>query len=419
MSLENTTNDDNITITLNEENVCDCGPLECKKIRLHLLGIPHTITTHEFSHCAFTGKVMRFPEMMISRGFEVYHYGNEGADCKATKQINLLSKQEFSLMRISSYQYLHPELSYEEVSKKLNDETTFVGDLANWDTPLYKLFCARILTELPKYYRGHDTDLVCIPFSPGTYDNALNNLNVVSIETGIGYSNSSKTFRIFESHAYKHRQCGIEEMNNCPNYWFVIPNYYNILEWNFSPKVDKPKIGFLGRIIDCKGCNVFKDVAEKFPNVEFVICGQGDATPYLKHPNMYYKKPIQGMERSDYLGSLTALICASIYIEPFCGVNVEAQLCGTPVIANDFGAFPETIEDKKTGLLCHTLADFCLGVQMALDGKFDRKYIRERAVKKYDMFELAKDYEYVFKCVVDLSTKNNGWYSPYCYKMIE
>jgi hypothetical protein len=43
------------------------------KIRLHIPGIPHTITREEFSHCAFTGKVHRFPRMMMSVGFEVYH----------------------------------------------------------------------------------------------------------------------------------------------------------------------------------------------------------------------------------------------------------------------------------------------------------------------------------------------------------
>ena len=47
------------------------------------------------------------------------------------------------------------------------------------------------------------------------------------------------------------------------------------------------------------------------------------------------------------------------YVEPFCGVNVEAQLCGTPVISNDCGAFTETIENLKTGILAHTLKDFC------------------------------------------------------------
>jgi mannosyltransferase OCH1-like enzyme len=49
---------------------------------------------------------------------------------------------------------------------------------------------------------------------------------------------------------------------------------------------------------------------------------------------------------------------------------------------------------------------------MALDGKFDRKYIRERAVKMFDMYNLAHNYEYVFKTVLDVFNGKNGWYSP-------
>jgi len=62
-----------------------------EKIRLHMLAVPHTITNKEFSHCAFTGKVLRFCPMMRSRGFEVYHYGVETSESNATKQIDLFT----------------------------------------------------------------------------------------------------------------------------------------------------------------------------------------------------------------------------------------------------------------------------------------------------------------------------------------
>ena len=109
------------------------------------------------------------------------------------------------------------------------------------------------------------------------------------------------------------------------------------------------------------------------------MCGQGDPEPFLKQGsdtgNLKYKPPIHGKERGEFLSELTALVTPSIYIEPFCGVNVEAQLCGVPVISNDFGAFIETLEQFKTGLRFHTLADFGSGVQMALDRQFDRAYV--------------------------------------------
>lgn len=39
-------------------------------MRLHLVGIFHTRATAEYSHCAFTGKALRFPRMMQAQGYE-------------------------------------------------------------------------------------------------------------------------------------------------------------------------------------------------------------------------------------------------------------------------------------------------------------------------------------------------------------
>jgi hypothetical protein len=154
------------------------------------------------------------------------------------------------------------------------------------------------------------------------------------------------------------------------------------------------------------------EIAKKFPTVQFILCGSGDPSPFLTQPNIIYKRPIHGKERSEYLGDCVAILCLTTYLEPFGCSAVEAQLCGTPVISSDFGGMVETVEQFKTGLRGHTLSDFCIGVQMALDGFFDREYIRERAVKKYDMYNLAYDYEYVFKSVNDIHNGKNGWYSP-------
>ena len=383
-------------------------------IRLHMPAIPHTITTNEYSHCAFTGKVLRFGPMMISRGFEVYHYGVETSCPNATKNIDLLSKIEWEELRLESYKYLHPELSIEDVKIKLSDDKNFVGYLANYATPLYKEFNRRLKISLEENYRSCATDIICLPFGH-SHEDAIKDLNIISVESGIGYNDSYKNFRIFESHCKLHITSALEK-KNCQHYWFVVPNYYNILEWPLNLTPDKKKIGFFGRICYIKGCNIFVEIAKKFPHIQFIMCGQGDPTNYLtQSPNIIYKEPIHGKERGEFLSSLIALIAPSIYPEPFCGVNVEAQLCGTPVITNDFGAFVETIEPFKTGLLCHTLADYCSAVQMALDDKFDRKYINERATKLYDMYNVGKKYEYVFKTIMDISNGKNGWYSPDSY----
>jgi len=40
-------------------------------VTLHLVGIFHTQHTAAYSHCAFTGKALRFPKMMQRQGYTV------------------------------------------------------------------------------------------------------------------------------------------------------------------------------------------------------------------------------------------------------------------------------------------------------------------------------------------------------------
>jgi len=51
---------------------------------------------------------------------------------------------------------------------------------------------------LEENYRSTTTDIVCLPFGPA-HEDAISGKNYVVIETGIGYPNSYKGFRIFES----------------------------------------------------------------------------------------------------------------------------------------------------------------------------------------------------------------------------
>jgi mannosyltransferase OCH1-like enzyme/glycosyltransferase involved in cell wall biosynthesis len=380
------------------------------KIRLHLPAIPYTITNDEFSHDAFTGKVKRFSRML--QKYEVIHYGIEGSD-SGGYQIDLMTKAEWNELRVQSLMFLDKS-TREAAEAKLVNPKTLIGVLANYGTPLFIEFNKRLKEHLQTHYRNSSTDIVCIPLGH-SYDSALLPHYTV-VETGIGYKNSHRNYRIFESYSWMSKTLG--EENKWPNnYWFVIPHSFDSSEFSDTYKPQpRPRIGFLGRIVKEKGCGIIAEVAKRFPQVDFVLCGQGDPRPYLTSSNITYKLPIHGLERSDYLGSCVATMCPTTYLEPFGCSAVESQLCGTPVITVDNGAYVETVEQFKTGLRCHTLADFCRGVQMALDGKFDRKYVRERAVRLYDMHNVAPQYDYVFESVLDIHRPSkNGWYSPDCH----
>jgi FkbM family methyltransferase len=383
-----------------------------ESIRLHLLAVPFTITSDEYSHDAYTGKVQRFSPMMRSRGFEVYHYGIATSNSGANKDINLFSKEEWTRLRIESYQYVNPTITLEEATEKHKDPSQLLGELWNLSSPLIVEFNRRLKETLRANYRSNHTDIVCLPHGV-THDPALKDMNYTVVETGIGYKTLSpySLAKVFESNSWMSYILG-NDKKEPHNYWFTIPNYFNTKEFELSLRPQPNKIGFLGRLNTGKGCNVIVEIAKRFPRILFVLCGAGDPTPFLKLPNIQYKPPIHGKERSDYLGSCIAVLCPSKFLEPFCGVAVEAQLCGTPVICSDWGGTTETVEQWKTGVRCHTIAEYCHGIQKALDGEFDRAYIRDRAVSLYDMYKLAANYEHVFKTVLDVTTPGKkGWYS--------
>ena len=398
-------------------------------MRLHIPGLAHTITNSKFSHCAFTGKILRFGEMMLNRGFEVYYYGvcNEMTEIKCTEMFEMMSYERWIQLRKDSLKFLKPDLSATEIEHKLEDPKTFYEELCNVTTPLYKEFNKELNKTLKRTYRSKKTDIMCLPFGPANVD-ALLDLDVVKVESGIGYTNSYESFRIFESYSILHQAAALEA-KKCQHYWFVVPNYYNVSEWQIPDRDEifkkkresgRKRIGFFGRICQVKGMDIFIAIANKFPDVDFIICGQGDPTIYLnrdnnKNGNVIYQPPIHGIERVEYLSSLHALLAPSLFCEPFCGVSVESQLCGTPVISNEFGALTETVEQFKTGMLCHTLADFCLAVERAINNEFDRDYIAKRAKKLYDMNEVGKKYEYAFKCILDITNGNGGWYGEDSY----
>jgi len=378
-------------------------------IRLHIPAIPYTITRDEYSHDAFTGKVKRFSPMMRSRGFEVYHYGVETSESGANKEIQLMTKKEWAELRIKTLQWLDPKLTLEQAAQKNKDPTLILNIFSNKDSPLIKEFNRRLAIKLKEHYRTFTKDILCIPLSR-TYDDIYNSMVFTKIEVGIGCLYSSLEYRIFESQSWLSYTMGYERKYPS-NYTFVVPHAFDISEYKLSLTPTPMKIGFLGRLVKEKGSEIICELAKCFPNIEFIICGSGDSSIFLKQPNIKYKSPIHGKERSEYLGDCIAVLCPTTYLEPFGCVAVESQLCGTPVICSDSGGYTETVEQFKTGIRCHTLADYCYGIQLAIEGAFDRKYIRERASNLYDMYKLASNYEYIFKSILDMKNTMGGWYS--------
>jgi glycosyltransferase involved in cell wall biosynthesis len=359
------------------------------KPTLHLLGLPHTITTGAYSHCAFTGKVLRFSPMLRSVGYNVIHYGNEGAVSGANEQVDILSFNELNNY-ITKYDPTGP---------------TFIGEVANLGTPLYEEYNKRLNIELKK--RVSPKDIICLPFGIG-HQAALAGVSGTYLETGIGYMQAFAEFRIYESNCWYNWQSGKENRNGKDYHW-VIPNYFDISEWTFQPNKGQYLLYF-GRICNAKGVEIVVEIARNRPDLKVILCGQGDATPYLKFPNIEYLPPKHGKERDTLLGNALAVLMPTRYVEPFGGVTVEANLTGTPVLGSSYGSFTETIIQGINGYRCNTLGDWLAGIELVEEwGPQQRQQISDVARSKYDMYKLAHKYDDAIQQITDLQDK--GWYT--------
>ena len=365
-------------------------------MKLHILGIPHTCTTHENSHCAFTGKVLRFAPMMRSVGYEVIHYGNGTSNPGASKHEIVLTEEE-----LESYKR-------EIMGGRCIDKNIFHSTFAKADNIIYLEFNKR-LKELLRH-NLEERDIICCPFGVA-HEAAISEFNNLKVETGIGYNEPYLPYRIYETFSWYQFIAGKTGVQG-NNYWFVIPNYFDITEWDLCLKPSK-KVVYLGRLQDDKGLQVVVEIARHRPDLDITICGQGNPAPYLLYPNITYKAPIHGKERSEYLGNAMCTLMPTIYNEPFGGVTIESHLCGTPVLSTPYGSFVETIEHGFNGYRCHTLGDFLAGLDNIEKGQLNREKIRKYAVENFDMYVLAHRFAQVFQRLLDLY--EGGWYSKRRY----
>ena len=358
-------------------------------MRLHLLGLPHTVTRPAFSHCAFTGKVQRFSPMMRSLGYELVHYGVAGAESGANEQVDVMTEAR----------------QHELLGHAFEDKSRLYETNVQVESPLFREFNAALKAELER--RVEPGDIVLNTYGYGHYE-AVHTHRGINIESGIGYPDCYLPFRVYDSYAWQAFQQGKHGWGGSSYEW-VVPNYFDVSEW---PVTLSPEgyVLYFGRIGYHKGCHVVAEIAKRMPDTRFVLCGQGDPTPFLISDNIEYRQPVSGTARAALLGNAKAVLMPTQYIEPFGKVAVEAMLTGTPVLASPFGAFPEILEPGKTGFLPRVLNEWVRGI--ALAEQLDRQAIADRARERYSLAAVGPMYDAVFAQLRGLFTGKDWYTSP-------
>lgn len=325
-------------------------------MKFHSVFLPHTLPTADYCHCAYTQKQIGFTRMMRSLGHTVFEYVSDAP--------------------------LPPE-----------ENQAFPFHV---EDPRWQRQNARAIEQIRANMEPRDILCLIAGLCQKPIADAFPMLQAV--EYGIGYFGVFAPYRVFESYFHMANVYGQTRQARGGFYDAVIPNYYDPADFPLVEKKD-PYLLFVGRLNEDKGIHVAVDVAKR-AGLPLVVAGQG--TPPA---GVDYRGRVGVTERAHLMGHATALLAPTLYLEPFGGVAVEAQIAGTAAIVTDWGAFPETVEQGVTGFRCHYLGEFVDAVHLVAE--LDPVAIRARAIAKYSLDVVRHQYDSYFRRV--LSVWEQGW----------
>lgn len=364
-------------------------------MRFHLTAFPHTQTTKDYFTCAYTNKAIKLSKMLAQRGHEVFLYSGEQNEAVCTEHIPVLSEKErFDWFGVNDQEFM-PEVG--------------------WDAsePYWRVYSGRTIAEIAKRIKPKDFILLGTSWPLKPIADAFP--EAISCEHGVGYEGvicDDKIHAAYESYAWMHYVYGMRKVVNGRNFDCVIPNYFDPEDFPIVNNGKGNYLLFVGRVTPRKGVDICIEVA-KATGIPLIIAGPTKGTrtqdeiPKISHPLISYAGAVNIQKRAELMAGAKALLCPTLYLEPFGGVCVEALMCGTPVIASDWGAFTETVVPGMNGYRCRVLKEYAAATAMVEQLK--PEVIRKDAMDHYSLDAVAPLYEAWFGRLNSLWS--NGWYA--------
>lgn len=350
-------------------------------MRVHLLSLPNVQTTSAFDLDGFNTFTMRFARILKTLGAHVILYASEQNEAPCDELVTCVTLAE-QKAAIGEFQYQHANISHEN--------------------PLWKLASPRMIEAIGQ--RKQPRDYIC-SIGGGSQAEITNaHPDLMAVEYSIGYVGNYAKYRVFQSQAWRHTCYGALAMANEGGRFFdaVIPGFFDTAA--FAQETPEDYVLYVGRFVPKKGIGIVCDAA-KAAGKRLLLVGHGDASLITYGENL---GAVDGPTRNALMAKASALICPTIYVEPFGCISPEAQMCGTPVISTDFGGFTETVEHGRTGYRCNLFGEFVDA--MGRVSSLDRGYIRARAQFLYSMEAAVPQYARYFKRLDSLWGR--GWATP-------
>lgn len=171
----------------------------------------------------------------------------------------------------------------------------------------------------------------------------------------------------------------------------------------FNPKGGN-YLAWIGRFSPNKGTHIAIRIARKL-NLKLLIAGKAVSPedkeyfsqkikPFLTRKIQFIGELKTDKEKSEFLGKAKAFLYPLQWEEPFGITMIEAQACGTPVIAFDRGSVSEVVKDKKTGFVLESEKEMVEAIKHIFE--IDRKECRKFFEQKFTVQKMTDDYEKIY-----------------------
>ena len=174
----------------------------------------------------------------------------------------------------------------------------------------------------------------------------------------------------------------------------IVPHGVALEQFEFAEEPDD-YVCYLGRFLESKGPLEAIELA-KAAGLKIVLAGPRNdyfdtaISPLIDGNRVIYAGAVDSAQRSRLLARAKALLYPLRSPEPFGLVQVEAMMCGTPVVAPRIGAIPEIVDEGITGATAPDGQDLSTALSIAL--RLDRRQIRRRAEERFSARQMAQGY---------------------------
>ena len=350
---------------------------------------------------------------LIRQGHEVEYFGMEHEKRIVGNHLELYTdNMDFHTGKLQKLLYpfkiLYSREAYQKMMRLLKSFQPDVVHVNNFNfqlTPsiLYAIrdYNRSRKTEVKIVYTAHDTQLVCPnhlmqnPITKERCDACLHSGGIQCTKNKCIHGSGIKSFLgTVENILYKTlKSYKLFDIIICPSQFIkskldsdsvlqektvVLYNFVEVVKSNKEIKKED-YILYFGRFSEEKGIKTLIEVCKRLKNINFHFAGSGPLEKEIREiPNIELRGFLSGEALTDEIRKAKLVVFPSECYENCPFTVMEAQLCGTPLLASDLGGIPELMKNNVSGEL------FEAGNKEELINKIDYLWKNPEVIRKYE-----------------------------------